>query len=314
MILAKDKFEFYHLAKSLLLEKGFKVNPYREIQYGLQFMVFDGGSHGLVRIYEGKKGLRLDLSQVEDEELYALLGAHLQLEAAEPTRLIPFKQESVSVEQVHFEQLDELIGIDESGKGDYFGPLVVAGVYVNKAVKKELRLLGVADSKTLSDDYIREIAPQIKALCPHSLVIMGNSSYNEVYDKIKNLNHVLAWGHARVLENVLNQQPCPYALSDQFGQVHLIENALLNKGREITVYQRPKAEVYLAVAAASILAREAFVSAIQEMESFFQMRFPKGSSAETLRAAKVFSEKFGSEKLNQVTKLHFKLTDQLETL
>ena len=174
-------------------------------------------------------------------------------------------------------------------------------------------MVGVADSKTLSDDYIQEIAPQIKKLCPHSLVIMGNSSYNDIYEKIKNLNHVLAWGHARVLENVLNQHHCPYALSDQFGQTHLIENALLKKGKTITLFQKPRAEAYLAVAAASVLARDAFVTAMKEMEIFFDMRLPKGCSAETLRLAKVFVETYGHEKLRQVAKLHFKLTDQLET-
>ena len=68
----------------------------------------------------------------------------------------------------------------------------------------------------------------------------------------------------------------------------------------------------MAVAAASILARDAFVTAMREMETFFHMRIPKGCSAETLRLAKVFVETYGADKLRQVAKLHFKLTDQLE--
>jgi ribonuclease HIII len=299
----------YTQVKSVLTEKKFTVNPPRPIQYGIQFLVFYQKKNGLIRIYHSKKGTRLDLSQVEDPAFSEKIAKLLHFLSSKPS---PKKSSIVQPDAFNLDTVESLIGIDESGKGDYFGPLVVAGVYVSKDMKKFLTQLGVADSKTLSDRYMKEIAPEIKAHCPHSLVIMGNKSYNEIYEKINNLNHMLAWGHARVLENVLNQVDCQVALSDQFGNPALVQNNLMAKGRQITLFQRHGAESNLAVAAASILAREAFVSTLEKMEAAFEMNFPKGCSVETQKAAKAFVTRYGMESLNVVAKLHFKLTAALQ--
>ena len=89
----------------------------------------------------------------------------------------------------------ERIGIDESGKGDYFGPLVIAAVFVNAITQNELALMRVRDSKNISDGHILEMAPDIRTICPHSIVAIGPKKYNELYAKMKNLNRLLAWGH-----------------------------------------------------------------------------------------------------------------------
>ncbi len=149
----------------------------------------------------------------------------------------------------------ERIGIDESGKGDYFGPLVIAAVFVTPTTQTDLSLMQVRDSKKLSDGRVREMAPDIRLLCPHSIVAIGPQRYNELYTKIRNLNRLLAWGHARALENLLQQVDCSLAIADQFGDEQLILNALQEKGKQIRLVQRTKAESDLAVAAASILAR-----------------------------------------------------------
>src|SRR5262249_39153885 len=153
----------------------------------------------------------------------------------------------------------ERIGIDESGKGDYFGPLVIAAVFVDATTQPELGLIQVRDSKKISDGRILEMAPDIKTICPHSIVAIGPQKYNELYAKIRNLNRLLAWGHARALENLLERVSCGLAISDQFGDEHFILNALQQKGRGIVLEQRTKAESDLAVAAASILARAEFL-------------------------------------------------------
>jgi len=298
-------------SKETLTESGYIVNPYREIQYGIQFLCFKGKLAGLVRIYLTKKGLRFDLSQVSSSELKRDLQERLMVK--ERPKVVPFNLKKQPGLQGDFTDIDELTGIDESGKGDYFGPLSVAAVYVESKTKKILQSLGVMDSKDLSDKYIQEIAPEIKSLCPHSLVVMGNKSYNEIYAKVKNLNHILAWGHARVLENVLSQVPCKYALSDQFGNPALVQNSLMSKGREIQLFQQHRAEAHIAVAAASILARNAFVTNLKKMEEAFEMSLPKGCSIETKRAAQAFVERYGIEKLELIAKLHFKLTEDLKT-
>jgi len=207
---------------------------------------------------------------------------------------------------------DELIGTDESGKGDYFGPIVIAGVYVNSSIASELRKIGVQDSKKLSDAQIILLAQKIKKICPfYSVVSIGNEKYNELYEKMKNLNTILGWGHARAIENVLEKVECKDALSDQFGDQKIIESALLKKGKTIRLRQRPKAEENIAVAAASILARNEFILKLEKMSTDYKLTFPKGASSQVIAAAKVFIEKYNKDELEKVAKLHFKTTGQL---
>ena len=200
------------------------------------------------------------------------------------------------------------IGIDESGKGDYFGPLVIAGVRVTPELESDLRLLGVRDSKRISDGRIFEMAPDIRIVCRHSIVAIGPQKYNELYSRIRNLNRLLAWGHARALENLLEEGPCPLAISDQFGDERFILNALLQKGKAIQLIQRPKAEEDLAVAAASILARAEFLARLQRLSQDIGVTLPKGASQAVETAARVVVNKHGQDGLAKVAKLHFKTT------
>jgi len=203
------------------------------------------------------------------------------------------------------------IGIDESGKGDYFGPLVIAAVFVTPALEQDLALMQVRDSKKISDGRILEMAPDIRLLCPHSLVAIGPQRYNELYAKIKNLNRLLAWGHARALENLLQQVECDLAIADQFGDERLILNALQEKGKQIRLVQRTKAESDLAVAAASILARAEFLQRLDRLSQELSITLPKGASATVELAGRIVVKKYGRDRLGTVAKLHFKTTKQV---
>lgn len=201
------------------------------------------------------------------------------------------------------------IGIDESGKGDYFGPLVIAAVFVDATTQGELRLMGVRDSKKLSDGRVLEMAPDIRTICPHSVIAIGPQKYNDLYAKIKNLNRLLAWGHAKALENLLERGvTCERALSDQFGDERLILNALQEKGRTIALEQRTKAESDIAVAAASIVARAEFLLRLKRLSGEVGTTLPKGASPAVELAAKMIVKKHGRERLGTVAKLHFKTT------
>ncbi|MGQ0554354.1 MAG: ribonuclease HIII [Nitrospiraceae bacterium] len=202
----------------------------------------------------------------------------------------------------------ERIGIDESGKGDYFGPLVIAAVFVDTTTQGELRLMQVRDSKKISDGRILEMAPDIKTICPHSVIAIGPSKYNELHAKIRNLNRLLAWGHAKALETLLERVTCERAISDQFANEQLILNVLQEKGRKIVLEQRTKAESDLAVAAASILARAEFLLRLKRLSSEVGITLPKGASPAVQLAAKMIIKKHGQERLNSVAKLHFKTT------
>jgi ribonuclease HIII len=204
------------------------------------------------------------------------------------------------------------IGIDESGKGDYFGPLVIAAVFVDAITQDELKLMGVRDSKKVSDGRILEMAPDIKTICPHGIIAIGPQKYNALYSKIKNLNRLLAWGHAKALENLLERGvPGERAIADQFGDERLILNALQEKGRTIVLEQRIKAESDLAVAAASIVARAEFLIRLKRLSDEVGTTLPKGASPSVELAAKMIIKKHGRERLGSVAKLHFKTTQSI---
>lgn len=206
-------------------------------------------------------------------------------------------------------------GVDESGKGDFFGPLCIAGAYVNESVIAAWKDKGIRDSKNISSDKrIHELADLIRKTpgCVVDTVTIGNEAYNRLYGRMKSVNAMLAWGHARVIENLMGKRyqmnPMPVrAISDQFAASKaVIEKALMTEGRQIELVQRHKAEEDIAVAAASILARDEFVKGIAKLEQQFQMKFPKGASAAVDAAAKQFVETRGAEELAKVSKLHFR--------
>ena len=200
------------------------------------------------------------------------------------------------------------IGSDESGKGDYFGPLVIAAAFVTPEIEPDLKLMEVRDSKRISDGRVLELARDLRQVCKHSIVAIGPQRYNELYDKIRNLNRLLAWGHARALENLLEQVNCELAIADQFGDERFILNALLEKGKRIRLVQRPKAEEDLAVAAASILARAEFLTRLKRLSDEVGTSLPKGASPAVELAARMVVKKHGRERLSTIAKLHFKTT------
>jgi ribonuclease HIII len=207
------------------------------------------------------------------------------------------------------------LGVDESGKGDFFGPLCVAGVYVNETAVKAWKGSGIRDSKNIgSDKRIRELAEKIRETpgCVTTVVPIGNEAYNRLYLKMRSVNTLLAWGHARVIENLMGQKhrmnpPPVRAISDQFAaNKATVAGALMSLGRELELVQKHRAEEDLAVAAASILARHEFVTRLAGLEKQFGMDLPRGASAAVDAAAKEFISKQGVENLPKVAKMHFR--------
>ncbi|MGD0781987.1 MAG: ribonuclease HIII [Candidatus Aminicenantales bacterium] len=203
------------------------------------------------------------------------------------------------------------IGTDESGKGDYFGPLVIAGFYGPDDQGPVLREMGVRDSKALSDNRVRDIAASLRKAYVHSIVVVGPEKYNELYEKLRNLNKLLAWGHARVIENILDRIDCAQAVTDQFGDERFVLNALMRKGRTIELIQRPRGEEDAAVAAASILARAEFVRRLEDLSTEWGVDLHKGAGPPVEAAAAVFLRRHGAAALPKVAKMHFKITERV---
>jgi ribonuclease HIII len=219
-------------------------------------------------------------------------------------------------EEVHSpEMFEPHFGIDESGKGDFFGPLVVAGVYVDRGIARKLIDAGVQDSKRIgSDARIRTLAERIRKSTAGLIetVPIGPERYNELYQKFGNLNKLLGWGHARVIENLLaKKSDCPRALSDQFADARVIEQSLLRHGRKIDIEQRTKAESDIAVAAASILAREAFINWLERKGKELGLRLERGVSANVKEAAKKLVEMKGPQVLQGLAKVHFRTAHEI---
>lgn len=207
------------------------------------------------------------------------------------------------------------IGTDESGKGDYFGPLVIAGVCITKKQEELLATLGVRDSKSNSDNKNKELAKKIEELLGKtcvSIVCISPERYNSLYDEIgRNLNKVLGWGHARVMENLLSDNLCENAIADQFGDESIIKSALLAKGKSLNLIQSPKAERDIGVAAASILARARFLNELERLGKILGVTLSKGVNSTVESIAKNIYENGGLEKLKQFVKLHFQTTKKI---
>lgn len=198
------------------------------------------------------------------------------------------------------------IGIDESGKGDFFGPLCVAGVFAEGEGFNNLKKLGVKDSKQLDDTKISKIAPLIQRDFVHHIVKINPPKYNELILKFRNLNKLLAWGHATTIENLYQKTNCLQVTIDQFADEHVVLTALDRKKLDLNVTQRHRGEEDIVVAAASILARYAFIEGLAMLEKKYGQAFPKGASKMTIEAGRKFVDRYGEADLNLVGKTHFK--------
>jgi len=198
------------------------------------------------------------------------------------------------------------IGIDEAGKGDFFGPLCIGGVYANEEQIRELIKIGVRDSKKMSDPSVLKLSKKIRAICQHSIVRISPPKYNELYENFRNLNSLLAWGHATAITELVGKTSCREVIIDQFASEHVVKNALKRKAMEVHLSQRHGAEADPVVAAASILARAAFLEGLEQLGKTVAMELPKGASAKVVETGKSLVSKYGEKALASVAKLHFK--------
>lgn len=202
------------------------------------------------------------------------------------------------------------IGVDESGKGDYFGPLVIAACYVADYHLAELE--GVQDSKKLTDARALALDAVIRQTCPHAVVAIGPAKYNELYAKIGNLNRLLEWGHVQAISNVLEKQPCERAISDQFSaNTSGLHRQLKAKGLDIKLESRVRAEADIAVAAASVLARAEFLRRLKALGVDARLDLPKGAGPIVDSAAKQLVAAQGKDALFRFAKTHFRTTEKV---
>jgi ribonuclease HIII len=205
------------------------------------------------------------------------------------------------------------IGSDESGKGDYFGPLIVAAVRVTPELSKKLEGGEVRDCKLMNDDSVLRVGAALRANVPHAIARLDPLAYNAEHARVGNLNPMLAALHAQAVRELLvGAEPGARVVIDQFGNESLLRKALA--GADIQLEQRHRGEEELAVAAASVIAREQFLAALRELSEAHALDLAKGAGHPVDAAARRFVQLHGFEKLGAVAKLHFKNTQKLGNL
>ena len=288
--------------KKWCLENTVLVTDESPIPYGKQLKLQRGKDKISVGIYNTGKFL----VQGKDSSLKSQMQKFLGLGSSSPKA----KSNEVSTDLKHDHNV--WIGVDESGKGDFFGPLVVSAVVVHKKLEPQLKSLGVTDSKKLSDQRIMEMAPQLMGKLKHHTELLMPVEYNETYQEVQNLNILLGSLHATCIKNLYDERVEMY-LSDQFSNdKKLLEGIVVKHGLDAKkLKQAPKAESDLAVACASIIARYYFIELLDDLSAKFEMEFPKGAGPLVNESALEFKDQFGIEKVKEVAKVHFKTFERL---
>ena len=329
----------------------------KDINYGVQIILTDTAKKVTLNIYNGKKGIRLVWGggdselQVRAMELVHKIhfrntgladhtaavsgngnGKYLTKSPSADSisdmsrawRKNEAGQTRLSSGQTRILLSDEMgfsgtwMGSDESGTGDYFGPLVVASVCLDIAGGNTLMAAGVRDCKSMTDTRILALKDLIEETAlAYTVLVMKPHVYNIRYGQVQqqggNLNTLLALGHIAALKQTWQKYPqCRQALVDQFTKNDSIPEGVRAFAPEMQVWQRPRAEEDIAVAAASVLARAAFLQTIEDMGKEAGIgKIPKGGGEAATNAARRLVQKMGTEVLENFVKLHFANTQKI---
>lgn len=283
-----------------LIKSGIPADHISTKEFNYEFNANQGSYRVKILVYFGKKGMKIVLQGDIESPLHSII------------KEIINDQQSLDLENQSLIEPDEYIGTDEVGKGDFFGPLVIAAVYVNPKTKKELLRIGIRDSKEISDYQIRELSGEIELIVKDNfeIVKINPARYNEFYAKLKNLNKLLDWGHSKAIDNLLDNTKCKFVITDKFSKKDL--NVVTHsKHSDVEFVQETKAEKYIGVAAASILARATFLEWFDSQERK-GLKIPRGSSEQVEIYARNLIKKIGEEKLRDLVKIHFKTFNKIK--
>lgn len=296
--LTDEQFSAYLAEAKAKLSAELPIAAEKKINYGYQYTVKFAEAKLTLNIYNGKKGLNLVYSG--DSALAERAAALLEGRRAQAAAPATFVTDGLWA------------GSDESGKGDFFGSLVVAAVVVDNTTADRLRAAGVKDCKLLTDKKILELEAIIKAsVVDYSVLELKPRVYNLRYEQVAaqggKLNQLLGYGHVAALSRVLEKhEDCHSALIDQFTTSMVNIRALKQRFPQCDVRQQPKAESNLAVAAASVLARAQFLHTMAALAAEAGVQeLPKGGGAQATACARELAAKYGKEALRNYVKLHF---------
>ncbi|MDR0305005.1 MAG: ribonuclease HIII [Chitinispirillales bacterium] len=283
-----------------LVKHGIFFEKIKDIPYGVQLSVKGQEDDGKVSVYYSPKKNSLSL---------------VEIKCGDATRKFVYSVEDKPPFSLEDADFQAHFGSDEAGKGDFFGPLVTAGFFIDSTkTQEELIKIGVCDSKKLNDKRVAEIAKILLLRYGRNISIVHPSveKYNEMYSKFKNLNVLLGLTHAMVFDNLKEKHSeINIAVFDKFADESLVTRFLL---------KYPKMQVSaivhgenndIAIAAASIVARNCFVEKVGILSRKYKMKIPLGAGNNVIEIGRKFISKHGRENLKFVAKLHFKTTEKL---
>ncbi len=293
-LLSKQAFDLINSLKTSLLAHNLGSTIPVKKDYNWEITASQGADKCKILVYFGKKGVKTVLQGNEFSPLYKQIESIIEGKDPRPAA------------DNYPDEPDEYIGTDESGKGDIFGPLVIAAVFVEQDTIPMLVKAGVRDSKEIKNGKINNIAASIMDIVGNNFAILtlAPPQYNTLYNKYLNLNKLLNYAHSLVIEELLAKTDCHTIITDQFSKRDLTVSANPHFAHKKFI-QLPKGEKYTGVAAASILARNAFEQWFIEKEKEGYSLL-KGASAEVERNAANIMRTFGPETLLNLTKNHFK--------
>lgn len=287
-------------------DAGWETESEQAIPYGRLFRLMSGASRATLSCYHGKKGFRHVVAGKDGDTLASVLGGG------------PSAPATVGVGgDDPFSGGLPRIGADESGKGDYFGPLVVAAFYIDENTQDALRGIGVRDSKRLSRPQALRMADELDRLERGHVIALHPVDYTERYAELNNVNTLLSELHGACISHLIQRgvdegwAPPHGIVVDRFSTRTRPMDRAITRPRSTKLITAPKAEADAAVAAASILARAAFLEALQGLEQQYGVAFPPGAGTPVLKAGREFVRSFGRDELVRVAKVHFATTEQL---
>lgn len=289
----------------LLNKNGLTIANEREIAYGTQIELVREQDSILLNIYHSvKKGISVVINAKSNNPLKPVL----------ERCITPV----MSIDSVPQHNWQHWVGSDECGKGDFFGPLIVCGFYLDKKDLNTIKKIGVYDSKKLKQEQIIAIAKELYKQFNNNIecLILKPTKYNELYANFagqhKNLNDLMAWAHSKVLDNLINKhQQIEGVFIDQFSPSKKASMMLKKLHPQMQIIERPDGEQDYAVAAASIIARYQLLQSFELMSRFYKMKFKMGAGAGVKTTAQSFIKLYGKDRLGEVIKLHFKTTNEL---
>lgn len=280
--------------RNLLVQDGYVVDNPTKKEYNYELEIRKGKDRIKLLVYFGKKGVKKVLQGNVNSEFYNTIDSLINSK-------LNFKVEQIT-------EPDTYIGSDESGKGDFFGPIVVAAFAYDSKIKKDLSYLNIKDSKELSDDYIRKISFVLKERFADriSVIEISPKKYNQLYEKMNNLNSILIWAHSKAIEELQKKFGYTELVIDKFCSEDLIKTKLNKKLSNYNLILTEKAERFTGVAAASIIARQRLLNWFEKKSNELKINLPLGASDKVNNVASHIKNKFGNEVLSELIKLHFK--------